>query len=203
MTSLLTRRVQGLSLGEQQRVAIGRTLLTSPRLLLMDEPLASLDVQRKREILPFIQRLRQQLNIPIIYVSHSLQEVLQITDTLVLIKDGRTIATGAITDLCSRLELAHDLGSMAGSVIDAKVLAHDGEYGLSRLGCGRCELVVPQVEQQTGAALRVHILARNVSIALTLYHGIVERRQDAYLGQAAGSAGFEQFGIDINRVVFG
>ncbi len=163
---LLARRPHKLSLGEQQRVAIGRALLASPKLLLMDEPLASLDLARKRELLPFIRRLHDELDIPVIYVSHSLSEILQITDTLVLMRGGRSVATGSLQALCGELPLSGYLGEMAGAVIDTRIAAHDEAFGLSRLRFEGGELLVPQQSAAVGEALRVHVLARNVGIAL-------------------------------------
>ena len=163
---LLDRQPQRLSLGEQQRVAIGRALLASPQILLMDEPLASLDIARKREVLPFIRKLHDELEIPVVYVSHSLQEVLQITDTMVLMRDGETVASGPLTKVCSELELSQYLGDMAGSVIETTIEAHEPEFGLSRLAFNGDHLYVPQQELDVGHAQRVHVLARNVGIAL-------------------------------------
>ncbi len=166
LSHLLDRKPQHLSLGEQQRVAIGRALLASPKLLLMDEPLASLDIARKREVLPFIRKLHDELSIPVVYVSHSLQEVLQITDTLVLMRDGKVIANGPITELCSTLELSQYLGDMSGSVLTTTVAAHEPEFGLSRVTFNGGQLYVPIQDCDVGHALRVHVLARNVGIAL-------------------------------------
>lgn len=163
---LLDRHPQKLSLGEQQRVAIGRALLASPKVLLMDEPLASLDLKRKREVLPFIRKLHDELDIPVVYVSHSLQEILQITDTLVLMSHGKNVATGTIAELCGELQLTEYLGDMAGAVIETSVADHEEEFGLSRLAFGGGEIYVPLQTAAVGDTLRVHVLAKNVGIAL-------------------------------------
>ncbi len=163
---LLSRKPSKLSGGEQQRVSIGRALLASPKLLLMDEPLAGLDMARKREILPFIRKLHDELKMPIVYVSHGLQEVLQMTDTLVLMEGGKNIASGRMTDICSTLELSAYLGDMSGAIIETTIIMHEPEYGLTQLVFPGGKLSVPQQSLLPGASLRVHILARNVGIAL-------------------------------------
>ncbi len=163
--SLLTRRPAQLSGGEAQRVAIGRALLTSPELLLMDEPLSSLDVQRKREILAFIQRLDAELGIPIIYITHALQEVLQLAKTLILLQNGRVTAMGPVDQVFARLD-THDLNeeSHIGAIIDAVVEAHEPEFSLTKLAFRERHLYVPYQEKAVGAHLRVQILSRDVSI---------------------------------------
>ena len=165
LESLLDRRPHRMSGGEQQRVAIGRALLTSPRLLLMDEPLASLDQARKREILPFIQRLDRELRIPTVYVSHSLSEVLQLTKTLVILHGGKVMATGPINEVLSRLDLRGSIGQeMVGAVIDARVAEHELEFGLTRLEFNGRWLYVPHQARPVGTVLRVHILSKDVSL---------------------------------------
>ncbi len=162
---LLNRRPQGLSGGEQQRVAIGRALLTSPELLLMDEPLSSLDAKRKKEILPFIQRLDAELRTPIIYVSHSLQEVLQLATTLVMLKDGHVMGAGPLNEVFAQLDSRSFLDeSHIGAVIDTNVEAHDTEFGLTKLAFSGSHLFVPYQEESIGKRLRVQILSRDVSI---------------------------------------
>lgn len=166
LAHLLNRKPYHLSGGEQQRVAIGRALLASPRLLFMDEPLAALDLPRKQEVIPFIRKLHDELVMPIVYVSHALQEVLQITDNMVLMDRGKCVASGTIVDICSKLEMSDYLGDMTGAVIDTRVIAHDLPFGLTTLGFSGGKLQVPYQRQDVHSRLRVHILARNVGIAL-------------------------------------
>ncbi len=163
---LLARRPNKLSLGEQQRVAIGRALLASPKILLMDEPLASLDQPRKKEVLPFIRKLHDELDIPVVYVSHSLNEILQITDTLVLMSHGQNVATGSLQQLCGSPQLSEYLGDMTGAVIDTRISEHDDIFGLSKLTFEGGEFYVPLQNGALGSSLRVHVLAKNVGIAL-------------------------------------
>ncbi len=163
---LLARRPGGLSGGEKQRVALGRALLANPRLLLMDEPLAALDQPRKEEVLPFIERLRDTLDIPIVYVSHSMAEIVRLADTLVLMSDGRVEAVGGVEDLTSRLDLRPLTGRYeAGAVVRAQVERHDDSFGLTELRFAGGVLRVPRVEAALGAELRLRIRARDVSLA--------------------------------------
>lgn len=162
---LLERRPANLSGGEKQRVAIGRALLTSPSLLLMDEPLASLDQARKAEVMPFIARLASELSIPILYVSHSLNEVLNLADTMVVIDSGRVMAHGKIDDLMSRTELQHLTGISAyGTIITTVVEKHD--QGLTHLRFPGGIIRVPRLGLPGGSETRIRIQARNVAIAL-------------------------------------
>ncbi|HEX6725893.1 MAG TPA: molybdenum ABC transporter ATP-binding protein, partial [Nitrospira sp.] len=132
--NLLERRIHKLSGGEQQRVAIGRALLTSPKLLLLDEPLASLDIQRKQELLPFIHRLHKELSIPVIYVSHAINEILQLADLVVLIKEGKVVGIGALNEVLTSLKFRGSFGShRVGAVLDTRAANHEPEYGLTRL----------------------------------------------------------------------
>src|SRR5579859_4412229 len=134
LEKLLDRRPGGLSGGEKQRVAIGRALLASPRLLLMDEPLASLDAERKSEILPYIERLRRETGLPIVYVSHAIDEVARLADNVAVMSDGRIAAFGPVAEVMSRLDLRPMTGRYeAGSVITATVAAHDTVYDLTEL----------------------------------------------------------------------
>ncbi len=164
---LLDRRPQGLSGGEQQRIAIGRALLTSPKLLLMDEPLSNLDAERKQDILPFLIRLKEEMRLPIVYVTHSLEEVLQLMDTLVLLQDGRQVATGPANEVLSRLDLAGTAGpSVVGSVLTTTVAGHETEFSLTRVQYRDRFLYIPEQPLAVGSRLRLHLLARDISIAL-------------------------------------
>lgn len=163
----LARRPHHLSGGEKQRVALGRALLANPRLLLMDEPLASLDQPRKDEVLPFIERLRDELAIPIVYVSHSMPEIVRLADTMVLVSDGRVEAVGPIDELTSRLDLRPLTGRYeAGAVIQARVAGHDRDYGITDLAFAGGRLRVPHVGLPVGTRLRLRIRARDVALAL-------------------------------------
>ncbi|MDH3702848.1 MAG: molybdenum ABC transporter ATP-binding protein [Alphaproteobacteria bacterium] len=166
--ALLDRRPATLSGGEKQRVAIGRALLANPRLLLMDEPLASLDAARKNEILPFIEQLRDETGIPIVYVSHALDEVIRLADTLVLLSDGKVVAVGGVEDLMSRLDLRPLTGRYeAGAVIAATVRSHDEAGGLTLLDFAGGTMRVPYTDLPLGKEFRVRVRARDVSLALT------------------------------------
>src|SRR5215471_11416011 len=165
---LMHRLPDALSGGEKQRVAIGRALLAQPRLLLMDEPLASLDVPRREEVLRYVELLRDDLAIPIVYVSHSVAEITRLADTVVLLSDGKTLAVGDVDDVMGRIDLRPQTGRHeAGAVIDTRVVEHDLQYGLTTLVFEGGLLVVPNVDALAGERVRVRIRARDVSLALT------------------------------------
>jgi molybdate transport system ATP-binding protein len=164
---LLDRRPATLSGGERQRVAIGRALLAGPRVLLMDEPLASLDGPRKAEILSYVELLRDEWRLPIVYVSHAIEEVTRLADHLVLLTEGKVAASGPLADLMRRRDLAALTGRFeAGSVIEARVLSHDEGFGLATLGFDGGTLVVPNVDALPGEPVRVRVRARDVALAL-------------------------------------
>ena len=165
---LLDRRPRDLSGGEKQRVALGRALLAKPRLLLMDEPLASLDQPRKEEVLPFIERLRDELDLPIVYVTHAMEEIVRLADTMVLIDDGKVAATGPVEEITGRLELRPLTGRYeAGATLPVTVARHDPADQLSTLAFDGGELLVRQLDLPEGARLRVRVRARDVAIALS------------------------------------
>ena len=164
---LLARRPNALSGGERQRVALGRALLAQPRLLLMDEPLAALDAPRRAEILPFIERLRDTLDLPIIYVSHAIEEVVRLADTLVVLEAGRVLAAGPLIDTMRRPELRAVVGGFDfGAVLEAVVLAHEDRYALTVLETPGGQIRVPRLNGQPGLRVRVRIRARDAALAL-------------------------------------
>lgn len=170
---LLERRPGALSGGEKQRVAIGRALLASPRVLLMDEPLASLDAQRKSEILQYIERLRDEMNIPILYVSHVIEEVVRLAHTVVLMSDGGVRAVGKSDEIMGRLDLRPQTGRYeAGAVIETRIAAYDEKYALTSLRFPGGDLLVPNVGGRSGESVRVRIRARDVSLALHVPQGL-------------------------------
>jgi len=163
---LLERRPDRLSGGQRQRVAIARALLTSPHLLLMDEPLASLDRKSKQEILPYLERLHDELAMPVLYVSHAPDEVARLADHLVLLEAGRVRAAGRLSDLRARLDLARDLGTEADAIIEAEISAHDPAYHLSYLDFSGGRFSVARIGLPIGHKARLRVLARDVSITL-------------------------------------
>lgn len=164
---LLERGPAALSGGEKQRVAIGRALLARPRLLLMDEPLASLDEARKAEILPYIERLRDEAGVPIIYVSHAMAEVARLATTLVTLDRGVVTACGPTAQVMSRLGVVGLAGAAeAGSIIEGEVAGHDDAFGLTRFSTQAGMLQIARSRVAIGAHLRVRILASDVLISL-------------------------------------
>lgn len=164
---LLERQPVSLSGGEKQRVAIGRALLARPRLLLMDEPLASLDESRRAEILPYIERLRDEAGIPILYVSHSVAEVARLATTVVVMTEGQVTAVGPVLDI---LPLADQ--DDGGAVLEATVSRHDEPFHLSVLKTAAGELQVPRLGAVAGSQVRAYIRARDVMLSLLPPEGI-------------------------------
>lgn len=164
--SLLEHQPHQLSGGERQRVAMARALLTKPRILLMDEPLASLDVARKQEILPYLESLTQQFDLPIIYVSHALDEVTRLAEHLVLLEQGQVSASGPLRTVLSRLDLPLVQEEGAGVVLPARVVAKDQQWQLARVAFAGGELWLRDKGEPVGTVVRVRVLARDVSIGL-------------------------------------
>lgn len=165
---LLDRRPQHLSGGERQRIGIARALLTSPQLLLMDEPLAALDSKRKNEILPYLERLHDELDIPVLYVSHAQDEVARLADHIVLLSDGQVLASGPIGETLARLDLPMALGDDAGVVINGSVSAYDAHYQLLTLQLpdSALSMRVAHAPLALGKQLRIKVQARDVSLSL-------------------------------------
>lgn len=163
---LLERMPDRLSGGERQRVAIARALAVSPRILLMDEPLAALDLARKQEILPYLERLHDELEIPLIYVSHSPDEVARLADHIVVMEAGRAVAAGPLVETLARLDLPIHLGEDAGVVLDGVLAERDETWHLARVDFPGGSLWVRDHGVPLGHHVRVRILARDVSLAL-------------------------------------
>ena len=174
ISQLLDRKPDRLSGGERQRVAIARALAVSPRLLLMDEPLAALDLKRKQEILPYLERLHDELKIPVLYVSHSPDEVAHLADHLVVMEAGRVIADGPITEILARLDLPIHLGEDIGTIIETTVSLVDKEWHLIRLDFPGGKLWARECGVPVGQRVRVRVLARDVSLADRLGHTSIQ-----------------------------
>jgi molybdate transport system ATP-binding protein len=171
VSALLDRAPANLSGGEKQRIAIGRALLSNPRLLLMDEPMAALDEERKAEILPYLERLRDKADIPIIYVSHSVAEVARLATKVIILENGRVSASG---DAATILSLPSSTISRreAGAVIDGIVEATDTEHQITVIRAGQAEIRVPHLNAPTGKAVRLQIAARDVMLATSRPEGL-------------------------------
>ena len=165
ISHLLDRKPDRLSGGERQRVAIARALAVNPRLLLMDEPLAALDLNRKREILPYLERLHDELQIPMLYVSHSPDEVARLTDHLVVMESGRVLTNGPLAETLARLDLPIHLGEDIGAIIEATVAEIDREWHLLRVDFPGGNLWARDGGLPVGHRVRVRVLARDVSLA--------------------------------------
>ncbi len=170
---LLDRRPGLLSGGEKQRVAIGRALLASPRLILMDEPLASLDDRRKAEIMPYIERLRDETKIPIVYVSHSVAEVARLATDIVVLDEGKVAASGPTSEILQRLDLLpEEERGEGGAVLEMQVAGRNEAFGMSTLISPVGEIQVAGLDAETGSTVRVRIRARDVIVATERPRGI-------------------------------
>ena len=167
LEALLGRRIASLSGGERQRVSFARAVLASPRLLLMDEPLASLDQDRKEDLLPFIERLAGELAIPILYVSHEIDEVVRLATDLLLMNEGRIVASGPIEEVSNRFDLRSYAGRLdAGSVLRMRVAGHDAAAGITRFAFAGGEVLGPRIDLAEGAEVNLRVRSRDVAIAL-------------------------------------
>ena len=198
--SLLARRPAALSGGEKQRVAIGRALLAQPRIMLFDEPLASLDVPRKAEILAYIERLRDELRIPMVYVSHSAPEIARLADTVVLLAEGRCVAVGNTEKVIGGTGVARagepdDIGSL----IDTRVVEHDAGQRLTTLAFDGGTLIVPLLAEAPGERVRARIRARDVSLALRRPEQI--SILNILSGRVTSIAGEEESTVDIELAI--
>jgi len=163
---LLSRRIHHLSGGEQQRVAIARALAVSPALLLLDEPLSGLDEPRKQEILPYLESLHHELDIPMLYVSHSRHEVARLADSMLLLGDGKIQASGTVNEIFSRLDLSLAHEAETETVIDGTIAAHDEAFNLSYVDFSGGRFTVAHKPLATGTSVRLQVLARDVSLTL-------------------------------------
>ena len=172
LETLLTRRPRTLSGGERGRVALGRALLMNPRALLLDEPLAALDARLKAEILPYLERLVRETKIPMLYVSHSLDEVARLADRMVVLDKGKVVAEGSLFDLTARLDLVTGSHLVPGAVLEAEIADHDEAHGLSELAFAGEMLVVPKIAGARGTKVRIRIDPEDVMLALVRPEGV-------------------------------
>ena len=167
LEGFLERRPHTLSGGEAQRVAIGRALMAAPDILLMDEPLSNLDGARRAEILPFLEKLAHEGGVPILYVSHQVDEVARLADSIVVLSEGSVVAAGPIEEVFGRYDLGAATGRHeAGAILLAEVVGEDKEFALTRLKIDGAELVVPALDRPTGARVRLRIRSQDVALAL-------------------------------------
>jgi molybdate transport system ATP-binding protein len=166
LETFLARKPRALSGGERSRVALGRALLMSPRALLLDEPLAALDAARKAEILPYLERLVRETNIPMLYVSHALDEVARLANRMVVVSAGRVVAEGSLFDVTARLDLFTGAHLLPGAVLEAAIAGHDAPHGLTELTFAGEILVVPAIDRPIGDKVRIRIDADDVMLAL-------------------------------------
>ena len=201
---LIDRRIHRLSGGERQRVAIGRALLAQPALLLMDEPLSSLDPPRKAELLPYIEGLRDRLGLPILYISHAFDEVVRLADHLVVMEAGRVARSGPFLELASQPELTPLIGRFeAGSVIACTVAGHDDHLKLSALTFSGGQLRVPRIMLDAGTRLRVQIKARDVALSLSrpMDVSITNRLPGRLVGLKRSDGPYVEVTIDVGGAI--
>ena len=172
IVNILDRRPNSLSGGEQQRVAIARAILSEPDLLIMDEPLSSLDLQRREKILPFIERLRDSINMPILYVSHDLSEITRLADNLILLDAGKIVKSGTVEEMMSNIEIMSFFGKRdIGSTMEMTVTDHSGD-GLTKISTGAFDLWIPHSELAIGSQIRIRLMAHDILISKKRPHDI-------------------------------
>ena len=174
---LLGRKPAQLSGGERQRVAIARAVATEPKIMLFDEPLAALDFKRKSEIMPWLEKLKGNLKIPMLYVTHSAEEVLHLADNLIVMEDGKIKTSGALTDVLANIDLPIKIGEDAGVLLKGKVVSKEPEWSLMTVDCGNIALHISDNGQPVGSAASLRILAREVVFA-------IDRPVDLYVQNA-------------------
>ncbi len=197
---LMDRHPATLSGGERQRVGIARALATSPKLLLMDEPLAALDTPRKQEILPYLERLNQELDIPILYVSHAIDEVARLADYMVLLQEGKHIASGPIDEMLTRFDLPLAFGDTAAAIIDGRVIERDEAFDLASVEFAGGRIVLPNNTVTLGQRVRLRIQARDVSLTLEPQSGtsILNSLSVIINDMSNDAAGQVMIGLDAN-----
>ncbi|MGY8894003.1 MAG: molybdenum ABC transporter ATP-binding protein [Burkholderiales bacterium] len=163
---LLKRTTDNLSGGERQRVAIARALAMQPRILLLDEPLASLDQAKRQDILPWLERLHRELRIPVLYVTHAMDELARLGDHVVLLEDGRVQAHGSVAQVLSNADIATSLGALAGAMLAGVVCEDNARFHLTRIDVGNASLWLRSQNLHLGSAVRLHIHANDVSLSL-------------------------------------
>ena len=200
---LLRRRPRRLSGGERQRVAIARALLTSPKLLLMDEPLAALDSQSKAEILPYLERLHEELSIPVLYITHAIPEVMRLADNILVIDKGKLIGHGPLLEVLTRLDLSLTHAYETGVVIEAKVVEHDEPFHLTYVSFSGGRLSLHRENLPLGHMVRVLVNARDVSLALEneVHSSILNIFQATVLEIAEDSPGQLMVKLDVSGVL--
>lgn len=198
---LLERKPDRLSGGERQRVAIARALAANPRLLLMDEPLAALDLKRKQEILPYLERLHDELEIPVLYVSHSPDEVARLADFIVAMEDGKAVLQGPLLETLARLDLPFQLGEDTGVVLDGVVAERDAAWHLARVDFDGGSLWTRDQGLEIGRRLRLRVLARDVSLSTQMQENT--SIQNILPGRVEAIADDHHPGLALVRVLVG